>query len=288
MKRLALGTVQFGLPYGIANKSGQPGSETIREILETARRAGVDTLDTAIAYGDSERRLGLAGVGEWKVISKLPAFPDGADATAWVRESVETSLSRLRLDRLDGLLLHQPGVLLGPHGKAVHECLRQLKQESKIGKIGISVYGPEELDAILPAYPVDLVQAPFNIVDRRLLASGWLDKMHKSGIEIHVRSIFLQGLLLMSCAERPAKFQRWNTLWQKWDEWLHATGLSPLRACLGFALAHPQVSRVIVGVESPLQLVEILEAAAAPGPLPPPLLGSEDPDLINPSRWNSL
>jgi aryl-alcohol dehydrogenase-like predicted oxidoreductase len=285
--RLALGTVQFGLPYGIANRGGQVSRAEAAAILDFAWGSGLDTLDTAIDYGESEQRLGEMGVGRWKVVSKLPAMPqDRTEVADWVRASVAGSLQRLRTPRLYGLLLHRPQQLLGPRGDALYRALVACKEEQRVGKIGVSIYGPEELDALWPRYKIDIVQAPFNILDRRLASSGWLTRLRDAEIEIHVRSIFLQGLLLMSAPDRPGRFSRWEPLWGQWHRWLAEQALTAVQACTAFALSRPGIDRVVVGVESLAQLQAILRAADAPAAEPPASLASEDPDLINPSRWS--
>lgn len=288
-KRLAIGTVQFGLPYGIANQAGQVDGQEVRRILQVAQTAGIDTLDTAIAYGASEQVLGQIGVGGWRVVTKLPAIPEQSqDLSAWMRDSLEASLERLRVKRVAGLLLHKPLQLLGSCGPAIYQALVDLKRQGLVGQIGYSLYLPAELDALWARYPVDLVQAPFNVFDRRFRASGWLARLRASDVEIHARSIFLQGLLLMDPDSRPSQFQTWAAQWQMWDRWLTERQLTPLQACVGFAMAQPEFDRIIVGVDSMEQLQEIL-AAAEIGPVTPPAsLVVEDENLVNPSRWNSL
>jgi aryl-alcohol dehydrogenase-like predicted oxidoreductase len=282
-----LGTAQFGLPYGVANDTGQVGRDEARAILACARDGGIDTLDTAMAYGDSELRLGEAGVERWQVISKLAAIPPSCpDVAAWVHESVRGSLARLGIPRLSGLLLHRPQELLGDHGQILYRALGAVKEQGLVAKIGVSIYGPEELDALSPYFRFDLVQAPFNIVDRRMATSGWLKKLHESGAEVHIRSAFLQGLLLMDEARRPAFFQRWQPLWREWHRWLAEQALTPLQACLGFVLAQPEVDRVVLGIDSIEHLRGILAIAGAPAAAPPITLASQDPDLVNPARWS--
>jgi aryl-alcohol dehydrogenase-like predicted oxidoreductase len=147
VSRLALGTAQFGQPYGVANTCGQLAPHAVAAILELAAGQGVDTLDTAIAYGGSEAALGAAGVSAWRVISKLPALPGGTgDITGWVREQVQGSLARLRVTQLDGLLLHRPADLLGPYGASLRDSLAGLKAAGLIAAAGVSIYDPRELD----------------------------------------------------------------------------------------------------------------------------------------------
>ena len=289
IRRLALGTVQFGLSYGIANQTGQVTCNEAAAILDYGSAAGLDTLDTAIAYGESEQRLGEIGVRQWRIITKLPPVPGSCtDVHAWVQESILGSLERLRAPKLYGVLLHRAQQLLGPQGDALYRALVAIKDQGKAEKIGVSIYDPGELDALCSQYQFDVVQTPFNIVDRRLATSGWLTRLHEAGTEIHVRSIFLQGLLLMNAASRPATFNRWQPLWQQWHAWLSEQELTPLQACLGFVLGQSQVDRVVVGVDSLMQLKGILANVGTQFVKPPAMLMSEDMNLINPSRWATL
>ena len=288
-RRLILGTVQFGLLYGIANQVGRVSRDEVTEIFGHAWAAGVDTLDTAIGYGDSEAILGGIGVDQWQVITKLPEIPvTCVDVASWVQDSVADSLDRLRVPRLRGLLLHRPQQLLGHHGDELYRALVVVRDQGKVEKLGVSVYGADELDVIWPSYQFDLVQAPFNILDRRLVSSGWLNRLHQDGTEVHVRSVFLQGLLLMDAVNRPVKFNLWQSLWDDWHRWLTDHALTPLQACLSFATSQPEINRVVVGVDSFEQLQEILACAENPGTVPPESLMSDDLDLINPSHWRTL
>ncbi|OFZ97446.1 MAG: hypothetical protein A3H35_11875 [Betaproteobacteria bacterium RIFCSPLOWO2_02_FULL_62_17] len=284
--KLAIGTVQFGLNYGIANRSGQVNQREARSILGYAKAHGIDTLDTAITYGDCETRLGEIGVTGWQVISKLPALPVHVqDVETWVRAQVQASLARLRMSCLRGFLLHRPEQLLGKHGDEIYCALSALKRQGLIEKIGVSIYNPGELDPLVRRFNLDLVQAPFNILDRRLITSGWMDRLARMNIELHARSVFLQGLLLMPNTRRPDKFNRWQPIWQRWQRWLAETGLTPLQACLRDALRQTGIARVVVGVDSLAQLEEILRAAEGPAPDLPEALHTNEIDLIDPARW---
>jgi aryl-alcohol dehydrogenase-like predicted oxidoreductase len=280
--RLALGTVQFGIPYGISNASGQVSRETATAILFDAGNAGLDTLDTASAYGESEAVLGAIGVSGWRVFTKLPPLADdGGDLGGWAIAHIETSMKRLGTDRLAGVMLHRSGDLERPGGAAIFEALRGLKSDGVIGGIGYSIYHPAELDRLFGTFRPDVVQAPFNVFDRRLATSGWLERLSDAGVEIHTRSAFLQGLLLMQ--ERPAGFERWRDHFAAWDAF-HAG--DPLAAALGFPLSFPEIDRVVIGVTAPHELAEILAAAENPPLDYPEALAMEDEDLINPANWN--
>lgn len=289
VERLAIGTVQFGLEYGIANQQGKVTYEEAKSILKLAKNNKINMLDTAISYGNSEEVLGGIGVSYWNVISKLPAIPDDCDnVNLWLNNIVTTSLKRLNVASLYGLLLHRPQQLLGANGDDLYQGLQRLKSSGKVKKIGVSIYEPSELDAICGQYEIDIVQAPLNIVDHRIVESGWLSSLSEQGIELHVRSVFLQGLLLMSASERPQKFNKWASLWSNWDEWLSENNLTPLQACLQYVLSFSDIKKVIVGVDSLQQLDDIICACNGSLPEVPKNIHCSDVDLVNPARWSSL
>ena len=286
MSLLALGTVQLGLPYGIANKQGQVSLAAVGDILDFARSNGIDMLDTAASYGDSEARLGAIGVERFKVVSKLPPCPeDEGNPSLWVHDQVCASLQKLRVNRLYGLLLHVPGQLLSPIGPRLRMALEELRRQGLVEKIGISVYSPAELEKFLPLLPAGIVQAPFNLLDRQLAETGWLQRLRSNGTEIHIRSIFLQGLLLMPLQEIPRQFARWAPIWEAWHQWLWKAELSPLQACLGFVRSFPEIDRIVVGVDSLAQLREVVAASKADIPDAWPSIACADSELINPSLW---
>lgn len=287
--KLALGTVQFGLPYGVANQSGQVSRSAAKAMLDLAAHSGIDTLDTAIAYGESEASLGEVGIQGFKVITKLPAIPAGCgEIRGWVQAQVNASLTRLGVKAVYGLLLHRPEQLLGADGEAIYQALRGVKEAGLVRKVGVSVYDPNELEALIPRYRFDLIQIPFNLVDRRVQTSGWLRRLKEEGVEIHTRSAFLQGLLLMPQAVRPAKFSPWSDLWNTWHEWLSRHSVSAVQACLAFPLSFSEIERVVVGADSVSQLEQIISATVGAAPIDFPSLSCDEENLINPARWCQL
>jgi len=287
--RLALGTAQFGLRYGVANQCGQVASEEVGRIIVAAATGGMRTLDTAIAYGTSESVLGSCGVTSWEIVTKLPAIPDDCDdVQVWSLKQVEGSLTRLNVESVHGVLLHRPDQLFGVHGSALLRGLRLMQTRGYTKKIGVSIYAPAELNDILALGVFDLVQAPLNILDRRLVESGWAQRLSELGVELHTRSVFLQGLLLMSAAQRPAKFKRWHSIWDEWERWLEVSGLSPVQACLRYVLSVSEVDRLVVGVDTLAHLQDILSAAAGILPDLPKWRMAPEVELINPVHWNQL
>ncbi len=285
--KLALGTAQFGLPYGIANHDGQVTRAAVKAMLQLAATNGVDMVDTAIAYGDSETCLGEVGTQGLKIVTKLPAVPNGCvDVSSWVQDQVAASLARLAVSSVYGLLLHRPEQLFRTEGKALFQALQGLKETGLVQKVGVSIYDPNELATLTTQYRLDLVQAPFNLVDRRLHTTGWLKRLKHEGIEIHTRSTFLQGLLLMPQASIPAQFELWSELWVKWHEWLSSRKISAVQASLAFPLRFSEIDRVVVGADSLSQLKQIMSAAASVTTYDLPDLHCDAEGLINPACWS--
>lgn len=290
-ERLALGTVQFGLPYGVANTQGQVSYDQAEAMLGAMRAAGIDTIDTAIAYGEAETVLGRIGISDFRLVSKLPALrePD-LQVDDWVVAQVEASLERLRVPRLGGLMLHAPNDLLGPHGPAIARGLQRARDAGLAERIGLSVYSPEQLGTLIDRLPLEIVQIPANVFDRRFAETGWLDRLAMNGVEVHARSAFLQGLLLMPSERVPSKFAPYRTLIDRWHVWLagEAAVTSPVQACLAHVASYEGIARLVVGADSLEQLQEIIEIASAPPLRAPESLASPSTPLINPAQWNTL
>lgn len=288
--KFALGTVQFGTDYGVSNRAGMVTRKEAARILDEASNLGIDTLDTAIAYGCAEEVLGELNCSRFQVISKLPGLPvELDDVASWVRYQIEASLRRMAVPHLDGLLLHRPADLLGSRGSCLLDALLGLKHRGLCRKIGFSIYAPQELEMLCPILQPDIVQAPMNLLDRRLETSGWGQRLFAANTEIHVRSAFLQGLLLMVTDELPAKFYRWRSLFLARDESLQQLGLSCVEACLGYVGSQGFVSRVVVGVQSVEQLRTIGEAGnSCRYDSILNRLQSDDELLLNPSAWSNL
>jgi len=287
--RIALGTAQFGLDYGVANSSGRVSYEDVSLIVSKARSHGLRMLDTAVAYGQSEAILGQIGVSEWQVVSKLPEIPDGTeDIQQWVENQVQGSLQRLRIPRLYALLLHRPDQILGSFGKRLINAMKAVKVQGLIEKFGVSVYSPGELEELFRSFDFDVVQAPLNILDRRLLDSGWAKRLQSAGVELHARSVFLQGLLLFRNDERPQKFRRWHEVWAAWDNWLTQNSLTPLEGCLSYVYSMSDVNQIVVGVDKTRHLDEIIAASRVECSSFPDWPKSIDVELVNPSFWGKL
>ena len=291
MSKIALGAVQFGIDYGINSENGQIRPEEVRGILNYAYSQNIDLLDTAPAYGSSEKVLGEANVQNFKVVTKTRHFDNAEisnDDIDLLKKDFSCSLVDLRQESFYGVLVHDANDLLKPGSKKLFDQLESLKQAEKIKKIGVSIYDNKQLQSILENFDIDIVQLPFNILDKRLIDSGMLVKLQNRGIEVHARSVFLQGLLLMSEQSRPKKFKRWDALWKIWSDWLGDNQITALEAATRYATSIPEISKVLVGVDTKDQLKEIIIASDGILPNIPAELYTNDVNLLNPSNWGRL
>jgi len=286
--RFALGTAQFGADYGVSNSTGRVHPDAVREILEAASAAGVDLLDTAHLYGTAEAVLGEASAAsaEFRIVTKTPRFdPEGGDGPDRLREAFSRSLRHLRRERVYGLLFHHAADLLSRDGARLWDTASELRDQGRVIALGASVYGPEDAFGIMERFPLDLVQLPLNVLDRRCIDSGLLAALVSAGVEVHVRSGFLQGLLLMEPARVPSHFSPIRALLESYHAARTAAGLTPVEAALGFLRGIPGIARVVVGVTSPEELRECLAAAAGAESMDYARFSCQDLTMVDPFRW---
>lgn len=265
--KLGVGTVQFGLAYGVSNTAGRTSPQEAREILRIAAEKALTLIDTAPAYGSSEAVIGDAlppGHG-FRFVTKTPEISStriGPEECALVERTFRKSLESLGLHCAYGLLVHDADDLLKAGAERLLDTLRNLRKQGLVTKIGVSVYDEKQIDSILGRFDLDLVQLPVSIVDQRLLVSGHLARMATRNIEIHARSAFLQGLLLMGKGAWPERFRHAFGLLERFHEIAGKRGLTPVQLALGFVQSIPQVSQVVCGVNNVAQLRELIDAAA--------------------------
>ena len=289
---LGLGTAQFGFDYGLSNTSGKVPLEKVRTILECARGNGIRVIDTAYDYKDSERVLGeaLPGNHDFSIITKLPALKKKSVTihdTASLEKTFRTSLKRLKAERVAGLLMHHPGDLLVPGGEKLYSLLRSLKAAGAVGKIGVSVYDGSEIDRLFHYYDFDLVQLPLNVLDQRLIQSGHVAMLNKLGIEVHVRSTFLQGLLLMPPDDIDRYFSPILPLIKRYSTFLNKNGMTACEGALGFLRRQEGIDVILTGVTSEKELENNCETFRMELPLSVDFsdFSITREDMIDPRQW---
>lgn len=290
--RLGIGTVQFGIDYGISNSAGKtPPGEAYR-ILQAASEAGIEILDTAALYGDSEMVLGsvLPLRHNFRIVTKTAQFRKSCitpDDVRTLEQTFHVSLLKLRQTSVYGLLAHHADDLLAPGGELLYERMVEFKKSRMARKIGASVYSAAQIDALLEKYSLDIIQLPVNLLDRRLVDSGHLQRLKSLNVEIHSRSTFLQGLLLIPPDRLPDYFHPVQGLLSAYNAWLYQRGLSPLEGALAFVASRPEIDHVIVGVCSRGELSEIVDIWSRLSNMPVDLaeFGCNDEQMVNPSMW---
>jgi len=252
--KITLGTAQFGLNYGINNKTGQVSLNEMKNILELAKNNGIFFIDTAYLYGNSEARLGRTieeGGTVFNIISKLPKCTSNE-----VRSYFIESLKRLNVKTIYSYLYHNFETFL--NDKSSFDELLKLKKENKVKKIGFSLYSPNELEILFNEnIQFDILQVPYNLLDRRF--EPYFIELKKRGVEILIRSIFLQGLFFKDYNELSSKLLAFKNFLMKFNELAKDNGMHLDEIALGFAITNSLIDKVIVGIDNSDQLSRLIE-----------------------------
>jgi aryl-alcohol dehydrogenase-like predicted oxidoreductase len=285
---LILGTAQFGAGYGITNSVGRLDDATVTGILAMAYESGIDLFDTAPDYGDAQSRIAVLRPGgvAGRYVSKF-GLPEGDLARDGSSDLFEASLAALDVRSLYGLLFHRVGDLRDTRATAAWEHLRAARAEGRVSRIGASIYDLDDLAVVVERFPdLNLLQVPGNIVDRRLLDHPVLRELHDRGVEIHVRSAYLQGLLLTAPAAVPEQLAGLKPAIASLVSAASSSGTSVLEIVLGFLKNHEVVDAVLVGA---LSAAELRDTVAAWNRIPATVADVEvpavDDELLDPRRW---
>ena len=288
IRRLTLGTAQFGGRYGVSNKSTESVTiDEIERLLDYSFGHGITNLDTAFNYGNSESILGEIGVNGFTITSKITldeVYPKNKQGK--VVQGIERSLKRLKVSKLDTLLVHNPLALDGQDADRLYADLKLAQSSGMVQNLGISIYCPRAIKPIVNEFELDVIQAPCNPFDDRVERFLKAPSMSTTSFVIQIRSIFLQGLLLMCAETRPSFFNRWQDRLVKWDRWLIDNQISPLEACVNFAFSREFVDKIVIGVESRNQLQNIVNIVNENSNQYPSDLAMNDDNFLDPFNWD--
>ncbi|MCB1652269.1 MAG: aldo/keto reductase [Alphaproteobacteria bacterium] len=283
--KIALGSAQFGMDYGVVNEGGQVSAEHIAQILAYAAEKNPQMIiDTAPLYGNSEEVLGRAlaqmSSHDFRIITKTDANFDALE------ETFTRSRRHLGQETLYGLLDHNAWHLLSSENRdKTYRLMQSFKDKGWVGKIGATIYTRADIETLLENYDLDILQIPINIFDQRLLEDNFLSDLKSQGIEIHARSVFLQGILLCETAALPTFFETYKAHFTAFDDFCKSHEISKAQACINFVQSLEAIDMLVLGVLSKEQLDEhILNS----NPLAVPdfsSLACFDEPLINPSLW---
>lgn len=280
--KIALGTVQWGLDYGIANTHGIPSDEALKSIFALANKNGIDLFDTAVQYGEAEKRVGQFSNPEHRIITKIGNFtPQNS-----LKIQLDNSFKHFKREKIYGCLFHDIEELT--KNNDLWTELLEYKATGKISKMGYSLYEPQELLDLLEAglHP-DLIQLPYSILDRKF--EPYFEQLKSLDTEIHIRSVFLQGLYFMSIEALSSKFNDLKGTLKEVEEIATEFGLTKVELALNYVLKNKYVDYAIIGVEQSSQLKEIINASKIvfSKSIEERLnaLSVENPTLLNPSNW---
>ena len=297
--KIGLGTAQFGMEYGISNKTGKVFEKEVEKILNFAFEQKVDTIDTAYHYGSSElvigKYLNKYGSG-FKVVTKTVKFESEitVKSASLLQKSFYESLKRLKIDSVYGLMIHNVDDLLKKNSSLLFDKMLELKNMGLVKKIGISVYTPSQLIQIFSKYNLDLVQLPLNVLDQRFLGEDIFHFLKQKNVEIHARSVFLQGLLLMQLEYIPKYFNNIRHVLDDYHKFLSLNKLSLLDGALGFVSKISDVDKLIIGTCSEEQLRQIIDVVKKNNNCDSENTSTKefkqfacrDERFINPANWN--
>lgn len=281
--KIILGTAQFGLKYGISNKNGIPTEIELKSILLTAKKFGVNFLDTAQAYGNAELQIGKFSDINFEIITKFPKVSSEKELI----QSLNKSCESLKTNSIYGYLAHNADVII--NNPQLWNILLEAKESQKIRKIGFSLYYPEQLESLLIKKCVpDLVQLPYSIFDRKF--ENQLRLLKEIGTEIHVRSVFLQGLYFMNPNQLPIKLEKLKSSLNDLNKISKKYNVSVGEIALNYVIANPYIDKIVFGVETSEQLIQNINMVNNWKENPDIFskitsIKIKDEKLLNPANW---
>jgi len=290
MSRFGLGTAQFGMYYGRFNHDGVPSKQVVCNILEKAASRGFSVIDTAHLYGESEAVLGHcpAALRAFSIITKTPSFSGDKirrEDAQLLRDAFQNSLNLMGQPAIEGLLAHHAPNLLAEGGERLYQAMLRLKEDGLVKHIGVSAYSGEIVEQIHEQFPLDFVQLPINLFDRRLSESGSLARIVKAGIKIHARSAFLQGLLLVDADTLPSRFQSAQGILKSFQLACKSSGFHPAHAALHYLLGIAEIDKIIIGIESLNQFADIFSDFPEKIEMNYAEFRIDDVKILNPVQW---
>jgi aryl-alcohol dehydrogenase-like predicted oxidoreductase len=283
VSKLGLGTAQFGLDGGASR--GRPADLEVRDILNVAARSGLSVLDTGAASPHAETVLGalMPRPSSLRVSIKAPRGDRGPD---FVEAEARASLVRMGMASADAIVVQSAGDLFSSYGMAMWERLLTLRDAGLFKRVGISAYASDDPAGLARRFRPDLIQAPVSLLDQRLLMDGSLSAVRDLGVEVQLRSVFLNGLLFLPPDRVPSQYKSAAARLSRARRMIAEGRSDPLQAALGFALSRPEADAVIVGAATAAELQAVIAAASSP---PPELdwddMALEDPEIVDAGRW---
>ena len=284
MSKIILGTANLNQKYGFLKKTIE--YQDFKKIINKSKKR-IGYIDTSNNYKKAHKLLGKLNLGKIKIITKI-SIPKSSkiNPKLWVSNSVKKITADLKRKKIYCILIHNPNLLIKEKYKKYFFYLNELKKRGVIKKIGFSVYGIKETNLLLKKYRIDILQVPINLINQSFCNKKFLEKINKKKIEIHARSIFLQGILSSSNLHNLEYFKKWKNLWNRYYSWLHENKVSQLTACLTFIKRIKNISGFVVGIENETQFKEILNCRIKKKLKFNKFLNQKNKKLTDPSKWH--
>jgi aryl-alcohol dehydrogenase-like predicted oxidoreductase len=283
--KLVIGSAQIGMNYGLFNNKKISVKE-FKKIEKLVIKSKINFIDTATSYGESEKIIGNSKLKNLHVITKIK-LPNkkNINIKSWLLKEISKSLSKLKIKKIYGVLIHNYKDLLGKHGKNYLFSLQELKRKNIIKKIGISVYEPQEIKKIWNFWKPDIIQVPLNPIDNRILDSGWVNILKKFKVKIYARSIFLQGLLINEDSSFKIN-KNYKIILNKYKKWCSQNNISLMQGCVHFVKQFKKIDYLVVGFNNYNQLKEIIDVFKKKQIIIPRKFSTNKINLIDPRKWN--
>lgn len=284
LSKLGLGSAQF-VPGGSTPVRGRAPEVEVRDILTIAARAGLSVFDVSGAWGRSETLLGdlMPRPVPFRLTISSVRPDRGPD---YVEAEARASLARMAVERADAIVVPLAADLFSPHGAAMWDRLQRLRDSGLFKRVGVALHATDDPIGVCRRFKPDMIQAPASLLDQRMLADGTLERVAGMGIEVQMRSIFLNGLLFLPLDRLPNSLKGASSGLSRARRMIAEGRSDPLQAALGFALSRPEASAVLVNVANAAELSAVIAAAASP---PPDLdwdeMAIDDPTALDPHRW---
>jgi len=259
LKKICLGSANFGKNYGYKNSKVK--KKEFSKIFKYAKFKKINYIDTAFNYSNSQKIIGKNSIN-LKIITKIPKIPYFiTNPELWIKKIISKSLKDLNTKKLYAVLFHYP-----PHQIdkkrfiKIINYLEDLKKKKIINKIGISAYNINEIRRSFTIYKFQIIQFQANILDQNILKNPYIKFLKKKGVEIHIRSIFLQGMLLSDISDIPRKFRYLKKPLIYFDNWVKKQKISKLSACLQYIFPFSMIDKIVLGTNNYLQFKQTVEA----------------------------
>ena len=252
-KKFIIGSANFAHKYGI--NLVKVNQKEIDDIIKLAKKNKIYKIDTAKAYLGN-KKIFKNIKKNFKFITKIKPDPKWI-SLEFCKKKLLSHFKMINNNEVETILFHDFRVLLTQHGDQIFKNLEFLKKKKYFKKIGLSIYDSKHLNYIISNYNIDVIQCPFNVFDRRILTSGWYDKLKNLNKEIHIRSIFLQGLLINRSIYKNKYFLKWNKILTEWFNFLEKKNISPIDYCLNYSMNY-DFDAIVIGINSSKNLKEII------------------------------